>query len=356
VSVVPTDLPFLTADVPAVGGRLKERPEDFVVEEIPAYAPSGDGEHVLMQVEKRGLTTPVLVERLAVALGVPRDRVGYAGLKDAQAVTRQQISVQGVDPAAALALELDGVRVLSAERNRRKLRVGHLKGNRFRLRLRGVDPARAPDVRRVLDVLARRGVPNGFGRQRFGRRGDAWMLGRDLLAGGGRSARRKRGLALLRFYVSAWQAKLFNEVLTVRLARLDELLEGDLAWLHDRGAVFRVEHPAREAPRAMLLEISPSGPLFGPEMIEPAGEPRSIERAVLAAHGLSGSDLGGPRFLRWNGARRPLRVPLGELVHGLGSDLHGSFLELAFALPPGAYATNLVRELTKSDDFDGFEA
>jgi tRNA pseudouridine13 synthase len=349
-------LPFLSTQVPPVAGRLKERPSDFDVEELPVYGPSGEGEHALLWVEKSGITTQALLERLAKALGVPRNACGYAGMKDAQAVTRQQVSVHGVDPAAALALELDGLRVLAAERHRSKLRVGHLRGNRFRVRLRGVDPERGADVAAVLGVLAQRGIPNGFGPQRFGRHGDAWKHGRDLLAGEGRRMRRKRGLALLRFYASAWQSKLFNELLAARFDTIDRLLEGDLAWLHDRGAVFRVVDPALEAPRASALEISPSGPLFGPEMIEPSGEPFAFERAVLAAHGLHGPDLGGPRFLSWKGARRPLRVPARELAHAWGEDEAGGYLELAFALPPGAYATNVVRELTKTDDLDGGES
>jgi tRNA pseudouridine13 synthase len=346
-------LPYLTAGIAPITGRLKERPADFEVEELPVYGPSGEGEHVLVWVEKSGLTTPALLERLAKALGVPRSACGYAGMKDAQAVTRQQVSVQGVDPAAALALDLEGVRVLAAERHRSKLRVGHLRGNRFRLRLRGVDPERAADVGAVMDELARRGVPNGFGPQRFGRHGDAWKHGRDLLAGNARRVRRKRGLALLRFYASAWQSKLFNEVLTARWSMFDTLLSGDLAWLHDRGAVFRVDDAAREAPRAAAFEISPSGPLFGPEMIEPAGEPLAIEHSVLAAHGLSGPDLGGPRFLSWKGARRPLRVPARDLAHTWGEDAFGGYVELTFALPAGAYATCVTRELTKTDDAEG---
>jgi len=349
-------LPFLTANAAPIAGRSKERPADFEVEELPVYGPSGEGEHALLWVEKTGLTTPALLEQLARALGVPRSALGYAGMKDAQAVTRQQVSAHGVDPAAALALELDGVRVLAAERHRSKLRVGHLRGNRFRVRLRGVDPERAADVSAVLGELARRGVPNGFGPQRFGRHGDAWKHGRDLLAGNARRVRRKRGLSLLRFYASAWQSKLFNEVLTARWSTFDTLLTGDLAWLHDRGAVFRVDDAAREAPRAAAFEISPTGPLFGPEMIEPSGEPLAVERAVLAAHGLLGPDLGGPRFLSWKGARRPLRVPPRDLAHGWGEDAFGGYLELTFALPAGAYATNVVRELTKSDDLDGGES
>lgn len=348
------ELPFLARDVPPIEARLKQRPEDFQVQEIPSYAPSGEGEHVLFEVEKRGITTQAALERLARALGRPRAEFGYAGLKDAQALTRQWISTRGVAPEALLALALEGLRVLSAERHGNKLRVGHLRGNRFRIRLRGVDPGREDDVRAVLAVLARRGLPNAFGPQRFGRDGNSWRLGRELLSGGARRERSRRGVGLLRFYVSAWQSWLFNQVLAARWESFDTLIEGDLAWLHDRGAVFRVTDPAADAPRAAQQALSPSGPLFGPRMLEPKAAALEVERAVLAAHGLNGPDLGGPRFLQWQGARRPLRVPVGELEQAFDRDGDGSFLELRFSLPPGAYATCLVRELIKqspsSDD------
>jgi tRNA pseudouridine13 synthase len=145
----------------------------------------------------------------------------------------------------------------------------------------------------------------------------------------------------------------FNRVVGARLAgapagpALGTLLEGDLAWRHAGGAVFRVEDPAREQPRADAFEISPSGPLFGRRMTRPAGEPDRLEQAVLAEEGQTLEDFLRPGPLQWQGARRPLRVPLGE--HGLSAeeDEHGPFLALDFTLPAGAYATAVLREVAK---------
>ena len=169
------------------------------------------------------------------------------------------------------------------------------------------------------------------------------------MSGGARRERKRRGKALLRFYVSAWQAWLFNRVLAARWESFDRVLDGDLAWLHDRGAVFAVDDPAREAERALRLEISPTGPLCGEDDFAPRGEALAIERAALAAEGVPDGRLGGPQFLRWKGARRPLRVPLADVARVFDADEHGAFLELAFELPPGSYATALVRELLKRD-------
>lgn len=349
------ELPFLTADVPAVPARLKQRPEDFVVEELPAYAPTGEGEHVLLEVEKRGLSTPAALERVARALGVRREEAGYAGLKDAQAVTRQWFSLRGVAPEAVRGLALEGLRVLSAERHGNKLRVGHLRGNRFRLRLRGVDEARRDDLDLVLARLVERGLPNAFGPQRFGKGGVSWRLGRDLVEGRARRERRSRSRSLLRLHVSAWQAWLFNRVLRARLESFDRLIEGDLAWLHDRGAVFAVADPAAEAERARRGEVSPSGPLCGEGGIDPSGEALAIERAALSAEGVPDGRLGGPPFLRWKGARRPLRVPIASIERRFDRDEHGDYFELAFELPPGSYATALVREIAKRDELEAEE-
>jgi tRNA pseudouridine13 synthase len=170
------------------------------------------------------------------------------------------------------------------------------------------------------------------------------------VAGGARRERKRRGKALLRFYVSAWQAWLFNRVLAARWESFDTLLEGDLAFLHDRGAVFLVDDPARESERARRGELSPTGPLCGEDDFAPSGTALAIERAALAAEGVPDGRILGPPFLRWKGARRPLRVPLQSVERAFGSDEHGPFLELAFELPPGSYATVLVRELSKRDD------
>ncbi len=159
-------LPLLTADAPGVGGRPVE-PEDFVVEEIPAYLPCGTGDHGYARVEKRGLTTRQAVDRLCRALSVPPSSAGYAGLKDKHAVTRQWISLAGVTPDQLLALPATPeLRVLEASRHRNKLKTGHLRGNRFTIRLRelAVDGQLAHDrASAVLEQLGEIGLPNFYG-------------------------------------------------------------------------------------------------------------------------------------------------------------------------------------------------
>ncbi|MFO0627613.1 MAG: tRNA pseudouridine(13) synthase TruD [Polyangiales bacterium] len=171
--------------MPGIGGVLRATVDDFCVDEIPAYEPSGQGEHTYARIEKRGLTTPAAVEALARALGVnPRD-VGHAGLKDRHATTTQWLSLPRTDPARVLALALPGIRVLAAARHGNKLRTGHLKGNRFTLRVTGLDDLDEA-LRRtapIADVLTREGVPNYYGEQRFGRDGDNFARGSAWLRG-----------------------------------------------------------------------------------------------------------------------------------------------------------------------------
>jgi tRNA pseudouridine13 synthase len=312
-------------------------PEDFRVEEIPLYAPLGSGEHTFLFVEKRLRTTEEVVRDLARGAGAaPRD-VGYAGRKDRHAVTRQWFSVPRLDPAAALRLELTGARVLEALRHPHKLRTGQLRGNRFAVRLRDVEPSALAGLRATLEALRAQGLPNRFGAQRFGRDGRNAERGRGVLAG----LRPARGRAA-RFSVSALQAQVFNEVLARRPRPLARLEAGDLALRHESGGVFAVVDPGREQPRADFFEISATGPIVGTRAPLAAGAPGERERAVLAAFGL-GAELGAPpRGLRLRGSRRALRVRPQEV--SLEEEGGGRAL-LRFALPPGSYASVLVEEL-----------
>ncbi|MEE8170660.1 MAG: tRNA pseudouridine(13) synthase TruD, partial [Phycisphaerae bacterium] len=173
--------PYLTRDVAPFPAAIKRRYEDFVVDEVPLYEPCGQGDHVYVRIEKTGLATMRAINDVARALDVPRRSIGVAGLKDARGVTRQTISIEHVDPARVEALRIPRIRVLSVSRHRNKLRRGHLRGNRFVIKLREAEPRRLPDVRAVLDVLVSRGVANYFGTQRFGLRGDTWCIGQSLL-------------------------------------------------------------------------------------------------------------------------------------------------------------------------------
>lgn len=402
-------LPFSTPDLPGTGGRVRTRPEDFVVEEIPAYEPGGTGEHLYLRIEKRGVSTHAAVRRIARALDVaPRD-VGFAGLKDAQSVARQTLSVAGVDAAVAgeRLRDLEGVTLLSAVRHTNKLRLGHLRGNRFHVVLRGVCDGAEARARAVLDVLAQRGAPNWFGPQRFGVHGGNDVVGRRILqtrfadavrallefadddardevltafdeqrfddaadalpgrrrderevlrrmAAGKPPAFALRALPrhVLRLLVSAYQSAMFNRLAALRADDLGRLERGDLAFLHDRGAVFSVEDAAAEQARADALEISPSAPLFGTKSTLAGGAPGERERALLAEEGLTLADFRTRATGELRGERRPLRVPLADpevrtLEHG---DSGEPALEIEFALPRGSFATAVLREVTKDPD------
>lgn len=411
------DWPYLTT-APPIPIAYKRRWEDFIVEEVPAYAPSGEGDHTFFEIEKLGLATPRALGDIARALGVRPTDIGVAGMKDARAVTHQWLSIEHVPPERVLALEIPRIRVLQAHRHQRKLRRGHLRANRFTIRVRPPDgvpgsPAdvsgwrarTVPAVRAVLEVLAQRGVPNYFGEQRFGSRGDTWAVGRALARGDAPEAvaliagrpterdagdvRRARALfdaghyddaasawpsgfrqcvrlcramasrhdasralpavgkRMLRFYVGAYQSWIFNHVLARRIDGIDRIMAGDLAWKHDSEALFLVEDVEAEQPRAGRFEISPTGPLVGGRMREPQGAAASLERKVLADAGLDAAELDSAAMRPLGGSRRPLRVQLGEWAVESGEDDAGAFVELRFALPRGAYATEVLREIGK---------
>lgn len=342
------EIPYLTAALPGIGGRLRGVLEDFIVEEVPAYAPCGEGEHTFFAVEKRDLSTPMLVQMIATALGIsPRD-VSYAGLKDARAVTRQLFSVQWLSPEALLELHLENARVLWATRHTNKLRVGHLRGNRFTLRIREVHPESTARATAILDTLAQRGVPNGYGVQRFGNDGRNAEIGLLLLRND-RVGLRARGIHHLpfrqhRFYLSALQSELFNQYLAERLRRglFDAVVTGDLAKKHATGGMFTVESAELESPRAQVGEISATGPIFGFKMWSPKGEMAALEAEILAAAGLTLADF-QPAKLK--GSRRPVRY----MPEGLTWRSEEDTLVVEFFAPKGAFATMLLRELMKSD-------
>ena len=400
-------LPYLTQDIPGIGGQLKSRPEDFIVDEIPLYEPCGEGTHVYFRIEKRGIATMAAVREIARALDRSHRDIGYAGLKDADAVTTQTLSIEHIDPTRIEQLDLPRIRVVDVSRHGNKLKLGHLRGNRFCIRVRGVDTSRVDEVRSVIETLVRRGVPNYFGAQRFGLRGDTWLIGRAMLMddfdealavmlgrpsaidygrvaearrlfdqgefeaaarewrypfrnersvclamarskGNARRAFRAVDAPMRRFYISAYQSQLFNQIVAQRLNTIDQLQTGDLAWIHAKGAVFRVEDRDVEQPRCEAFEISPSGPLFGRRMSWPSGEPERMERTLLASQEMDCDTWreGGKKPV--SGGRRPLRFQPRNVGVDKGTDQDGAYLEFRFALDSGCYATTVLREIMKT--------
>ncbi len=402
-----TELPYRTPDLPGVGGAIKRYDEDFVVEEIPRYEASGEGTHIYFTIEKRGLTTPDAIRQIARALTRNPNDIGYAGLKDAHGVTRQRLSIEHEPAERVEALDVPRLPITSVTRHGNKIKLGHLAGNRFAIKLRDAIASPISRAQAILNVLQSGGVPNYFGPQRFGVRGDNARIGRAVLAedfdlalalmlgrpeavdhGPVRRARElfdkgdlesaarawPRGMnnparvcrelvehngdahkawravdrSMRRLYLSATQSEMFNLVLKRRINELDRVRRGDVAWIHRNGACFLVEDETKEQPRSAAFEISPSGPLFGRKMKETQGDPGLIETETLASVGVDRDRLKKTTGVKLDGARRPLRVPLTELAITDGTDDRGPFLQIDFTLPPGSYATSVTREVCKS--------
>lgn len=318
-------------------GVFRARPEDFLVEELPGFEPSGAGEHLLLEVEKRGMNTVHAAKLLARWAGIGEVGVGYAGLKDRHAVTRQRFSVhlpRRVAPDLAT-LEADGLRVLSAHWHARKLPRGALRGNRFTLVLRdSVGEAAAVEAR--LQAIAARGLPNYFGEQRFGRDGDNVEAARRLFAG--QHLRREQRSILL----SAARSHLFNAVLAARIdaGAWDTGLDGEVWMLDGRHSVFGPEAmtPALAA-RVASFDIHPTGPMWGRGEPRCQGAVRALETAVLEPF----ADLrAGLEAAGLEQERRALRVRVAGLAW---ERPEAATWRLSFELPAGAYATGLLSEL-----------
>lgn len=344
-------LPFLTADLPGTGGVLRSRDEDFVVDEELPYPASGTGEHVFVRIEKRGLTTRFAAGQIAKALGIAERDIGIAGMKDRHAVTRQWLSLPPpVTPDAVTALAIDGLAILETIRHGHKLRTGHVRRNRFVLRVRGAVAGAAERARAILDALARApGAPNWYGEQRFGRDGDNAQKGRELLASG----KRGRDKKLDRLFISSLQSELFNQWLTARIedGLYRAVLAGDICH-KTGGGMFGSDDPATDTARLVAGELVVTGPMFGDKMRRPADASPAAEReaAVLARAGLTLESFAPVRAFA-EGTRRDAAIAVADWQVTAGdadpaSD--GETFEVSFALPGGAYATAVMREVMKT--------
>jgi tRNA pseudouridine13 synthase len=353
--------PLLTADLPGIGGRIKLLPDDFEVEEIPAYQPSGSGDFLYLWVEKRDMGAEYFTRQVARRLDIPVGEVGTAGLKDRRAVTRQMVSVPaGVEDRVAQ-LDGDGIRVLSVSRHGNKLRPGHLHGNRFRILVRDLssDVAVGEVLPSVIERLKQQGVPNYYGPQRFGRDGETWSLGLALLShekppvtASGRPAN-LRNPFLRKLALSAAQAGLFNHYLAQRLTEglLHRVLAGDVMCKLPFGGMFVAEDVTREQDRFDAREIVPSGPIFGRKTFASAAEAAAREAAVLDAYHLTSRSFAGFGKLVQGTRRHNLLFPTD-----LSAAMHADGVELSFTLPAGSYATVLLREIMKTDTVETDEA
>jgi tRNA pseudouridine13 synthase len=338
-----------TSSLSGISGRIKERFEDFVVDEVPAYPPDGrEGRHLLIRVRKRGVSTPDLIRNLSHALRIESREVGCAGRKDREAVTTQWLSVPWESRDAVDRLSIEGVELIEARPHGQKLRMGHLSGNRFRIVVRdpGMDLESARHLVRekVLGLERGGGLENLYGEQRFGHGGENLDRGFDLLRAG------RRPNPSEKFLLSAAQAGLFNLYLVLRRGQgwLRQVLPGDLLQKREGGALFAVEDPGAEQPRLNRGELVVSGPIYGSKMRAPLDPSPS---ALLEQEVLRRADSSPKLFAAFGknlpGSRRPVQVPVADfrVTEVEETDDLAGGLELRFGLPAGSYATQLIREL-----------
>ena len=394
---------------PDLSGRIKLRNEDFLVEELPLYQPSGRGEHLYLFIQKEGIAHSEMIRHLRQHYKV-RDRdIGFAGMKDRNAVTRQLVSIHLPESERrSLDFNIDGLNLLWSDRHTNKLRRGHLQGNRFSIRIRDIDPLKAPQLQTRLRSLVRVGVPNYYGIQRFGYRCNTHLLGEHLVNGawealasellGARGAsfpkrqlkarehfdagRYKESLQLwsrnefaettvlrnlirgdsfensvrripastLTFWISAYQSAAFNRVLDHRIEHglLDSILPGDVAIRSESRKQFVAHQEVLQTEDFQndirAQKVSATGPMWGGHMLRPGGETLRNEQEVLDSIGFNTEGLESCAYAE-RGTRRPLRIPLSNIEIDSGVDNHGGYVRTAFDLPRGAYATVVLREL-----------
>lgn len=321
---------------PAGSARLRVSPEDFVVREWLGFDADGEGDHLLLKVRKRGANTMWVAKQLA-RLGKihPRD-VGFAGLKDRDAVAEQAFTVPGRSAVPNwLGITGDGFEVIDAQRTRRKLKRGALKGNDFEIVLREFS-GDAAVLEQRLQTLAAAGAPNYFGPQRFGHNGSNIATAVAWFEGGPAPERADRGFAL-----SAARSVIFNAVLAERInaSTWDRLLDGDVVNLNGSGSFFlaeSVDDTLRD--RCRQLDVHPTGPMWHGEDLLSKGaiaelEKQTARRYTVLAEGLAKAKM--------EPERRPLRVPVRELKWRIeGGDVH-----LQFRLQRGSFATAVLHEL-----------
>lgn len=344
-------LPYLTAHLPGVGGRLRAEADHFVVEEISLYEASGEGQHLYINLTKIGLTTREVQLHLARLFGLASGAVGFAGLKDKFARTTQTFSLNvGHQPAAFIDEAVKRieaalpVRVNWAQFHRNKLRPGHLLGNRFEITVTDLAVTTEEAIARsqaIADVIRQKGLPNFFGVQRFGQTGANVHQGLELLLG----RRRLNDRWLRRFLISSYQSYLCNRYLVRRLeiGAFERLLAGDVAKKAATGGMFDVEDVAREQPRYAAREIHFTAPIYGARMWPAKAEAGALEQEILAASPVA---LRHFEQARVEGSRRVGRL----LVPDLEVEVSDGKLIARFTLPKGAYATVVMRELMKVDD------
>jgi len=328
---------------------------DFIVDEIPLYPFTGEGEHLIVHVRKKDMTTWEMISAIAKYCKIKQRDIGYAGLKDKNAMTMQYISLLAKDNEEKLkTFNHDKIKILSTTRHNNKIRTGHLKGNHFKVRLKKVLGVQKDKLDSVTKWIKQHGVPNYFGNQRFGTDGNNWQEGKDILEG----KLKIRDKKMKTFLINSYQSYLFNNWLSKRIElslllesfsesdaekvfelpdgslegtkkqpHFFKLLEGDLMMHYPFGRVFELESLEEEAKRFAEFDISPSGLIAGKR----ASRTQKIASLIECNYDKEIPESGSRRYA-WIKVTDLKKTYVEERAH----------YELEFTLPKGSYATNVL--------------
>jgi tRNA pseudouridine13 synthase len=339
-------LPYITKDLPGIGGKIRQQSSHFVVEEIPLYDPQGIGNHLYVNITKENLTTREVQLRLADLFEVKPEEVGKAGLKDKYAVTTQTFSVLFNDrasPDEIIPIIEDNipVRVNWAKYHNNKIRAGHLLGNRFTILITEVEGS-SEEVKSIAERINEIGLPNFYGVQRTGREGENVYQGWLLL----KKKKRLGNRWLRKYLLSSYQSYLCNRYLVKRIEKglFTKILPGDIAKKHETGGLFWVEDLELDQQRFYSKEISFTAPMFGYKMSKPKDESLALEEEILTEMDI---DIQEFRAQRVKGTRR-----IGRVLPEITVSDHIDGVQLDFSLPKGGFATTLLREFMKNKSTD----
>ena len=339
--------------------HFKQSPRDFVVEEIPLYEFSGEGEHLILQVRKKNLSTNEMVGQIARYLGIKNREIGYAGLKDKHAMTLQYISIHKKYEEALENFNFDGIKIVSKTYHNNKIRIGHLKGNRFYIKIKKVNPTSAAKIDEALKNIDKFGIPNFFGYQRFGNDGDNHILGEKLAKG----EARERNPRVKKLLINAYQSHLFNLWLSRRLEinslvssfKVQEI-ESLLNMPNDEVQKMKVQKHPFKLITGDIMEHYPYGKLFdflGEEEDLKRFDERNISvTGLLCGKKVRVSSLNAGVIekeyddeINADGARRYAWIYPTD-IEGRFNKVEAQY-EMNFTLPKGSYATVLLEEIAK---------
>lgn len=368
--------PLLTTTHSPINAHFSKNSSDFVVREIPLYEWSGEGEHLVICLQKKGLSTSEALGILSSATGAKIRDFGYAGLKDKEGMTTQFISLPAKFQSALSNFSHENIKILSANRHNNKLRIGHLKGNHFFIRLKKVLPSEACKLQNAVDLIAKRGFANYFGYQRFGKFGDNYQSAKELLkamASGDKKALKRYNPKLKDFLISAYQSELFNRYLSKRIeisrfcesfsvSELEQiykfdkptinelksqkqffkLLRGEVMGHYPFGRVFLCEDLEAEIVKFNQRDRTSCGLLVGSKAYEATGVALELEKQIMGE---------GFEFAKFaNGSRRFNWVWADEMKCNYNEE--EAQFSLSFTLQKGCYATVVLREILGREIFD----